>query len=66
MVKSIWISANFQIFALTTGGGVLGGEGIVWAEECLRNMSEGECPGRMSYTRKPNQTHSQDTAKGRV
>ena len=45
--SSVWVSASFQIFALTAGG-VLGGKGNCPAPEMSgENMSEGE----MSRTR---------------
>ena len=39
--SGVWVDASFQIFALTVGGNVLGGEG---------NCLGGECPGGICRT----------------
>ena len=38
--SGVWVSASFQIFALTAGG-ILGGREIVRRGKCPGNMSEG-------------------------
>ena len=50
--SGVRVSARFQIFALTAGGNVLGGEGNCPGGECPGEYVRGGCAGGMSYTRR--------------